>query len=170
MKHEDEHPDLIWLPEDGPKAKYAIGIGFLFIIGWIFFLLMILAPSCPSSKTPAYYFEYGKHYMTQHEFIKAQKYFTKAIELKPDYYEAYLERITAYEQSDSIHKAIVDYDTILTVFKLTVEQKGQILYLKANDHYKILEDSLACIHWNTACELNAIKACDALRINCKKSK
>lgn len=170
MKNLDEHPDLIWEPEDAKQTKYAVAFGGMFIIGWIVFLIMILAPSCPPHKTAEYYVDYGKHYMAQNDFTKAQIYFTKAISAKPDCYDAYIERINAYEQSDSIHKAIADYTTILSIFQLSVEKKGQLLYLRANDHYKILQDSAACKDWNDACELNIPKACNLLRTNCKTKK
>lgn len=165
-KESDEHPDLIWEPKDTKKAKYVAGFGFLFIAGWIIFLLITLAPSCPS-KSPQYYFEYGKKYMTQNDFIKAQRYFTKAIQTSPRYFDAYLERAKAWEKIDSIKNAIKDYDTLLSFKELTVAKTAILYFSRANMHYLLSEDTLACYDWRKACDLNHNKACDVIRKRCR---
>lgn len=166
--NEDEHPDLIWTAEDAKRGKYMTGGIGLFSVGWILFLLLTLAPSCPKQpRTAEDYFIYGKAYMGQNDFIEAQKWFSKAIKEKPRYYEAYVERIKAWEQTDSLYNAIRDYDTLLIFKNLTVDKAAELNFLKANEYYLLSEDTLACHGWKKACELNHNKACDLIRKRCK---
>ena len=168
MNNEEEHPELIWTPEDAKKGKYMTGGIALFIIGWVIFLLLTLAPSCPKPpRTAEDYFSYGKAYMGQNDFIQAQRYFTKAIKAKPRYYEAYIERIKAWEQTDSLQNAINDYDTLLIFKNLTVDQTAELTFLKANQYYLLSQDTLACAGWRRACDFNHNKACDLIRKRCK---
>lgn len=163
---EDEHPDLIWEPSDAKKAKYMVSFGALAIIAWITFLMVVLAPSCPN-KSPEYFYAYGKQYMAQNDFVQAQRYFTKAIQTNPRYYDAYAERAKAWEKSDSLYNAIRDYDTLLTFKNLSVDKTGELYFLKATCHYQLTEDTLACHNYKIACDLNYNKACDLIRKRCK---
>lgn len=162
----DQHPDVIWDETSNKKVKYATGLGLTFIVGWISFLMVVLAPSCPS-RTPEYLYDYGKHYMAENDFIKAEKFFTEAIKGNPRYYEAYMSRAKAWEQQDSIRNAIKDYDTLLTFSTTNVEKKAELYLLKANMHYLLSEDNFACRNWARACEFTNNKACDLLRKQCK---
>lgn len=136
------------------------------IIILTFFLLISLAPSC-NKKSPEYYFNYGRHYMADNDFVQAQKYFSRAIKLSPRYYEAYAERAKAWEQLDSLKNAIADYDSMLTFKNLTVSKTADLYFSKANVYYLLTEDTLACQVWRKACNLNHNKACDYIRKWCK---
>lgn len=137
---------------------YIIGVAFLFIT---------LAPSCPASKSAEYYVNYGKHCMSEGDHIEAQRSFTRAIKLQPSYFEAFTERAKAWEASDSLVRAIADYDSLLSFKGLTVDQTAGLLFNRANMHYLLSDDVNACRDWRKACELNHNKACDLIRKRCK---
>lgn len=162
----NEHPEFIFDPESKKKAQYIIGVGFIFISVWITFLLITLAPSCPH-KSQEYYFNYGKHYMSQNDFIQAQRFFTKAIQVNPTYFDAYVERAKAWEQMDSIKNAINDYNTLLTFKNNNVDKTAELYFMRASMHYLLSEDTLACHDWNKACDLNHNKSCDFIRKRCR---
>lgn len=169
MKEErNEHPELIWTPEDAKKVKYFTSLGFTFMVGWIAFLLIAIAPSCPNKKSPEYYYGYGKHFMeVENDFVQAQRFLTRAIKEKPRYFEAYEQRAKAWEKTDSLQNAINDYDTLLTFKNLTVDKTAELYFLKANNYYLLSEDTLACHNWKRACDFNHNKSCDFIRKSCK---
>lgn len=168
MKQENEHPDLIWEPQDTRKVKYMAGFIFLIISAWITFLLITLAPSCPN-KSPEYYYQQGKIESAKTNSYVAIKYFSKAIKLKPDYLEAYLDRASVYLSLDSIKRAITDYDSALVMKNINVQQKGEYTYLKAYAYYLLNGyDSTYCRLVNEACDrYGDNKSCDERRLYCK---
>lgn len=140
----------------------------LFIFTWILFVFIALAPSCPS-KSPEYYYQQGKIESAKTNSYVAIKYFTKAIKLKPDYLEAYLDRASAYLSLDSIIMAIRDYDSALVMKGINVQQRGEYTYMKAYAHYLLNGyDSAYCKLVNEACDrYGDNKACDERRLHCK---
>lgn len=168
FNNEDEHPDLIWTHEDMKKVKYISGGMGLFIIAWITFLLLVIAPSCPNKNTAVSLYEYGKYYMSEQDFVKAEKYFTKAININPNYFDAYIQRAKANEQLDSLQKCINDYTFLLDSAKLSVDKKSEYYYIRANIYYKYLQDTLSYEDLSKSCDLNNNRACDLLRKRYKK--
>lgn len=163
-----EESDHIWTEKDSKSANKITGLMFIFVAGWITFLIVTLAPSCPTKpKTPEEYFKFGNHYAAEGDFIQAQKYFTKAIKDKPDYTEAYYARINAWEQTDSLQNVINDYTTLLSFPQLTVDKKGELLYLRGSAYYLSLKDTLACNDWKLSRDLGYNKAYDRVRFKCK---
>lgn len=136
---------------------------------WIMFLLVVLAPSCPPSKAPQYYYEQGKIESAKTNDYVAIKLFTRAINLNPDYLEAYEQRAKVNLAVDSFPQAIADYDSILTMKNLTVEQKGKYTYLKSKAYYLWNGlDSTYCKLLNEACDgYGHNKSCDLRRLYCK---
>lgn len=163
----EEHPDLIWTPEDMKKVKYISGGMGLFVMGWIAFLVLTIAPSCPQ-KTPVYFYDYGMHYMAERDFVQAERFFTKAINMDSHYFDAYIQRAKANEQLDSLQKSINDYTFLLDSANLTVDKKGEYYYIRADMYYHSLQDTLYCKDLHKACDLNNNKACDMIRKRCKK--
>jgi len=166
----DEHTDLIWTPEDAKKATVFIGSGMLFVVGWMSFLLITMAPSCPDiNKSPEYYYEKGKIEGSNGKTYDAIKLFTIAIKLKPNYIDAYLERAKSNLAVDSILNAINDYDSILVMKSLNVQQRGEYTYLKSSAHYLWYgHDSAYCKLVNEGCDkYGHVKCCDIRRIKCK---
>lgn len=141
--------------------------------GAIFFGLMaclsiVLTPSCSTRKLTAKdYFDFGNHFVAEGDYVKAQYNFTLAIKLNPYYFEAYAERAKSWEQSDSLDRAIRDYDSLLTFKTLTVSQTADLNFNRANMYYLLSEDTLACKGWRKACDLNHNKSCDVIRKRCK---
>lgn len=148
---------------------FANGVLFQSLIGLTILSLLSIAPSCPSN-SPERYYDYGLHYMAENDFVQAQRYFTQAIKQNPRHFDAYSQRAISWEQSDSMKRAILDYDTLLTFSGLTVEKTANFYYKKGQMNYLLLNDSLCCINWEKACELNHNKSCDLIRKYCKKQK
>lgn len=141
--------------------------------GAIFFGLMaclsiVLTPSCSTRKlTDKDYFDFGNHFVAEGDYVKAQYNFTRAIKMNPAYLEAYTERAKAWEKSDSLRRAIRDYDSVLTFKALTFSQKASFYYTRANLYYQLSEDTIACKSWREACNLNHNASCDEIRKKCK---
>jgi len=129
-------------------------------------LLISLAPSCPE-KTPEHYCELGQRMSASGAYDDAVRYYTAAILKKPGYKEALTGRAAAWEQLDSLTRAIADYRTLVDMERESVEQKSLFVLLLANTYYLNLQDSLACVNWKLACELNHNKACDLYRNKCR---
>lgn len=167
MNCKENNEDAEWTEEERKSANRFIGFAFLGICLWTIFLLFTVAPSCPD-QTPENCFLQGKYFINEGNYIQAQKYFTKAIQKKPDYFEAYIERANSCEKQDSFTLAIKDYTYLLSFPKMTVDKKAELLYKRGRLYYKTLQDSLACKDWNESCENNLPKACKEYRENCKK--
>lgn len=163
----DDEKEDNWTTMDSKKANRITALMFLFLFGWVIFLLMSLAPSCPQARTAEDYFNYGKHYATDGDYIQAQRYFTKAIKIKPDFKDAYHERIRAWEQTDSIQNIINDYNVLIGFTNNTVNEKGELLYLRGSAYYAWMKDSLACNDWKQSRDLGYNKAYDKVRFICK---
>lgn len=164
MKH-DAHPDLVWTKEDSKKANAFVGLGFVFVIGWITTLLIILAPSgCPNKKTPEYYYLLGKNQVLQGDNLGAIESFSKAIKYKPDYLEAYGERAQTWIKEDSFNRAIDDYTKLIEL-----KPSGDFYYLRGMSYWKSASDrdTLACADWRKARDLNNLKSWDMIRKYCK---
>jgi tetratricopeptide (TPR) repeat protein len=167
MKHTDEEGDYIFTDKDRKGANIIAFVAFS-CFGIIIFLGMLSSPSCQGiKKTPEEHFADGKHFVAAGEFYQAQKSFSNAIEKKHDYFDAYMERARAYEQTDSLLRSIADYDTLLTFKNLTVAKTAELYFLRANQYYLLSEDTLACHDYKKACDLNHNRSCDLIRKRCK---
>lgn len=128
---------------------------------FLFFLFI----SC-TNKTSEYYFGQGKHYEAEGDYIQAIRNLTKAIEKNPQYIEAYQKRAHLNFSQDSFALAISDYTKIISL--QPTKNNSEMIYSRGLSYYRSLQDSLACIDFNTACEnLGLIKSCDAKRKFCK---
>lgn len=134
---------------------------------WGAILLSILAPSCPEAKTKEEYFRLGEHFMAQGDYVHAENNYSKAIAKDSVYYQAYYKRAQAWEQCDSISRAIDDYDKLLSSPVLSVDRKGELLYLRGNMYYLSMQDTLACNDWKHSRDLGYNKAYDRVRFKCK---
>lgn len=159
MNGNDESP---WTEKDTKVMNRIIGIGSLLIMG----IIISLAPSCPE-KTPQFYYEYGQHYMAEKDYIQAQRFFTKAIKSKPDYFDAYYQRAIAWEQTDSIQNSIRDYDSLLAFKNIKGDKVSELYYMRGNMHYLLSQDTLACNDWKRSRDLGYNKAYDRVRNRCK---
>lgn len=167
MKEED---NSVWSDEDAKRVNIFTSMGLIFIVGWVSFLLVTLAPSCPAHfKKPEYYYEQGKIESKKGNAYVAIKLFTRAIKIKSDYLEAYAERAKSNIEIDSVLNAISDYDSILAMNNLNVQQRGEYIYLKSYAHYLWFGyDSVYCRLVNEGCDkYGNNKCCDIRRIKCK---
>lgn len=135
------------------------------IIGYVIFLFISVAPSCP--KSPDSYIEAGRKYYEKKDYVKSYRNYCHAIKLNPTFYQAYWERANVEIKMDSLEKAIDDMTVYIessperVLLEKAYNQRAGILF-KAG--YK----SDACNDWNLACELNQSNApCDQYRLHCK---
>lgn len=142
-----------------PFSKFSIS-GIIF-----FFAIILLSPSCPD-KTPEYYYEQGKHYEAEGDYIRAIQYMTKAIEKNPQFVDAYMKRAWLNFSQDSFSLAIADYTKIIELRPKI--NNAEIYYLRGMTFYRSLQDTMACKDIKLSCEQNLNKGCDAVRKFCKK--
>lgn len=131
-----------------------------------YLLLLLLFSSC-AIHPPEYYYGKGRVASANTDYLVAIKNFTKAIDKKHNYIEAYYERANASLAIDSIDNVIKDYDTLLVFIKENQIKRGELLYMRGNAFYLISKDSLACASWRQSKDLNYYKAWDAIRKYCK---
>lgn len=136
------------------------------IIKIISICFVFIAPSCPK-KSYEFYLEQGKIECANTNTYVGITLFTKAIKLKPNYEEAYMQRAKAYIGIDSIGKAVSDYDTIVSWHKDDQEQLGKLYLLIGDTYRKGVQDSLACTYWKMARDMNNTTAWDKIRKYCK---
>lgn len=166
MKHTDEEGDYIFTDTDRKLANRFFGFSYLGLL--VVFFIIILAPSCPDHpRTAEDFFKVGNDCVAGGYYVEAQSSFTRAIKLNPSYFEAYQARAKAWESSDSLRRAIRDYDSLLTFKTLTVIQKANFYYIKANLYHQLSEDTISCKNLREACNLNHNKSCDEIRKRCK---
>ncbi|MBN1413615.1 MAG: tetratricopeptide repeat protein [Bacteroidales bacterium] len=109
-----------------------------------------------------------QYYKTGLTFIEAQNFndaidqFSKAVQVDPDYVEAYIERARTYQTINDIEKAAEDYDRAL-VFK----KKNKNLFLEASTiNYKMAKYDKALELVKEAIDLDS-KCDEAYQLQCK---
>ena len=123
--------------------------------------IIFLFPSF-EHKSPEYYFVAGEKLYQAKEYRKAIGYYTRAIELKPDYIEAYLKRGLSKVEIDSNQSAILDFTKLIEL-----KPNGEIYYLRANSEWSLKDSVSACRDWSEACDLSHNRSCDTKRKFCK---
>ena len=116
----------------------------------------------------------AKDYFDKKDYPKAYKYYTRAIKLNPNLYQAYWERSSVEIKLDSSEKSIDDMgiyiesmrgksnDADKKLLEKAFMQRADIMFKKG---YK----SDACADWSDACNLNISNyTCNLYRLNCKK--
>lgn len=136
------------------------------LIGFTLLLLLLISLSCaPFWKTPEYYYEEGQEYFQANDFIKAIKSYSKAIEEKPSYLDAFIGRGICYVRLDSNLAAIKDFDAANAIYPT-----ANAYYFRGCCKYEIKDSLGACSDWENSCELMLNKACDAFSKNCSRRK
>jgi Tfp pilus assembly protein PilF len=138
----------------------------------IAYILILLFPSCVVAslfhkKTAETYFEKGKVECANTNTYVGINFLTKAIKMNPNYEEAYMERAKAYQMIDSTEKAVSDYEVLIFLAKNNQEQRGKLYLLIGNTRYINSEDSLACLYWRMARDMNNTSSWDKIRKYCK---
>ena len=97
------------------------------------------------------FYKEGKDFNKQKNYHAAVKSFTSAIELKPDYYDAFLQRGYAHEKLDSIKHAMRDYNSAI---QLKPEMSVGYQFRGFINMVKLKEYDLAIQEYNKAIELH----------------
>ena len=99
-----------------------------------------------------YYLDYGLYLRSLGKFSEAEKAWTKAISLNPDYFLAYAYRAGLYDEQDMFQKAIADYKTVVTLnpaYYYSYESLG-VLALREKDYKTARESFMKCYESNTS--------------------
>jgi tetratricopeptide (TPR) repeat protein len=83
-------------------------------IRYLLLLFILLIPSTVFSQSAKKYFKTGQEFVASGNYKDAINQFTKAIDIQPDYSNAYLARAAAYEKLDMLKEASEDYDRAST--------------------------------------------------------
>ena len=135
----------------------------LFVTFSVFLSIIIVCFSFKSTKSPEYYYEKGEEKYNEQDFKKAIVFYTKAINLKPEYVDALWKRGLSNVKIDSNQLAIKDFSRIIEI-----RPNGDVYNERAKVKFYIKDTIGACIDWDMGCELINNRACEYRRINCKK--
>ena len=103
-----------------------------------------------NSFTATEYFERGNRFGYEEKYTEAVKEYTKAIELNPEYFEAYGNRGNAYADLGRYKEAIRDYNKVIEL-----NPEGWLAYYNRGDVYADLERYDEAIRdYNKAIEIN----------------
>ena len=93
--------------------------------------IMLFAATTVVGQSARKYYKAGEDFYDVNKFEDAINQFSNAIELKPEYYKAYIARATAYERIDRYAEAAEDYERAL-VFR---DRDAEIHYLAGKAYY-----------------------------------
>jgi tetratricopeptide (TPR) repeat protein len=105
----------------------------------------------------------GILYQNQGRFEEAIPEYTKAIQLKPDYVNAFINRGNAYSALNRNTEAYNDYNQAITLNP----QYGLAFYARALLEIKNAETRKACADLQTAVNLGYTQASEALKVHCQ---
>jgi tetratricopeptide (TPR) repeat protein len=116
-------------------------------IRYFIFLFVLFIPSTVFSQNAKKYFKTGQEFIASGNYKDAIDQFTKAIDIEPDYSNAYLARAAAYEKLDMLKEASEDYDRASTFESNNTDvfyQAARLSYL-LGDYQKAIEKADASI-------------------------
>jgi len=116
---------------------------------YLILFISMLAAICTQAQNPKKEYKLGLEFFDTKNYSDAINQFTKAIELKTDYVDAYVKRGDAYEALDETQKAVDDYRRALAF-----EDKDEEIYFKTGIAcFKLEQDSLSTAMFKTAISL-----------------
>lgn len=132
-------------------------------------ILAVCFSSCVTNKTAEFYFQQGKSEAAQQNSYIAVQKFTKAIEINPNYVEAYMERAKVNMSIGCVRTAILDYDSVLVkIDENDSDNRGKLYVWKGDAYYTLKEYVLACAYYEKARMVNNNQSWDRIRERCKK--
>jgi tetratricopeptide (TPR) repeat protein len=110
------------------------------------------------------YFKQGNAKYLKNDFIGADKDFSKAIELNPKFFNAYINRgRLRHNKLDDDKSAIKDYNKAIELDP----KSANAYYYRANAYRNLKEFKKACADWTKAAELGNMDAKGSLSKYCK---
>ncbi len=128
----------------------------------ITFTIYLFSIMPASGQKPRHYYKAGEEFMETGRVQDAIDQFTKAIELDPNYVDAYVERALAHEESNDLEKAKEDLERAL-VFD---NEEEEIHYLAARVAYKMKNYDASGQHLDKALKTDP-KLLEALQLQSK---
>jgi tetratricopeptide (TPR) repeat protein len=114
---------------------------------FLLILLLLILPAAGFSQNAKKYYRTGNEFVMAGNFKDAIEQFTKAIDLQPDFADAYVSRAYAYEKVQMLKQAADDYDratTFLTKNSDVFYQCARLNYL-LGEYMKAVEKADAAI-------------------------
>jgi tetratricopeptide (TPR) repeat protein len=115
--------------------------------GCLIFFFVMFIPSIALSQNAKKYFKTGEEFVSAGNYKDAIEQFTKAIDLQPDFSDAYIFRANAYEKLDMLKEAAEDYDrasTFLSNNTIVFYQSARLNYL-LGEYQKAIDKADASI-------------------------
>jgi len=125
-------------------------------------LILFLGSSFLFGQNAKQYYKAGKDFISTNNFKDGIEQFSKAIELSPNYADAYIERANAYEKINELKKAADDYNRALVFENKTPD----VYYGAARINYKLGNFKEAKDYINKSLELRS-KYLEALQLQVK---
>lgn len=116
-------------------------------IRYFIFIFILIIPSIVFSQNAKKYYKTGQEFVASGNYKDAIDQFTKAIDVQPDFSDAYLARAAAYEKLDLLKEASDDYDRASTFESNNTDvfyQAARLSYL-LGDYQKAIEKADASI-------------------------
>lgn len=113
-------------------------------IKYILYFSILFSPTFLYAQNPKKYFKTAEEFIENKRYNDAIDLLTKAIDLEPDYEEAYLLRATAYESIENYLNAVEDYKRA-SVF---MNKETDVFYKAGRSYYKLgrYKDALAMLN------------------------
>jgi tetratricopeptide (TPR) repeat protein len=112
-------------------------------------ILDLMLKKYPNTEPEVTYFNRGNTYRHLQEFKKAIKDYNKAIEIKPDYTEAYNNRANSYFDLEEFDKAISDYTSLIKF----IPGNYYAYFNRANAYSQLFKYDSAVVDYTKAIEL-----------------
>lgn len=112
-------------------------------------VLDLMLKKYPSNEPEITYFNRGNSYRHLNELKKAIKDYNKAIEIKPDYAEAYNNRANSYFDLEEFDKAISDYTSLIKI----MPSNYYAYFNRANAYSQLFNYDSAVADYTKAIEL-----------------
>lgn len=111
------------------------------------FLFLLFIPCVANSQSAKKYYKTGQEFVSSGNYKDAIDQYTKAIDIQPDFSNAYLARAAAYEKLNMLKEASEDYDRASTFLSNNTDvfyQAARLSYL-LGDYQKAIEKADASI-------------------------
>ncbi len=108
---------------------------------WLTSLLFAMSFTVLYAQNPKKYYRTGQEFLSKKSYQDAIEQFSKAIELKPEYTDAYIARAEVYETLDEKEKALEDYKRTLVFLTKdgTIYYHAGKLYAELGQHEQAVE-------------------------------